>query len=236
MLLHAVMFKAGQPADGLFQQELLPQLQRAKETYDASRRGHPVTFIAFRQSPWHHYGVLGLEQTQVGVRTPYLDNELVQTVYKSPGPVANNEEGRLRLIREGNPALAKLRTDRGIGGLNSVFTRAALEFLFKAEYAYDMGMPQWIAQVDHMFAPFHLERIWLGRHKVFHFRVWYRDQLANYVREMLLDSRSLARPYVNPEAVRTIVSGHLKGNRNYTTEIHRLLTLELVHRVLLEAR
>jgi asparagine synthase (glutamine-hydrolysing) len=236
MLLHAVMFKAGQHAAGLFQQELLPQLQRAKETYDASRRGHPVTFIAFRQSPWHHYGVLGLEQTQVGVRTPYLDNELVQTVYKSPGPVANNEEGRLRLIREGNPALAQLRTDRGIGGLNSVLTRSFLEFLFKAEYAYDMGMPQWIAQVDHMFAPFHLERIWLGRHKIFHFRVWYRDQLANYVREMLLDSRALARPYVNPEAVRAIVNGHLKGNRNYTTEIHRLLTLELMHRVFLEMR
>jgi len=236
MLLHAVMFKAERPRTGLFHDELLPQIQRARETYDASRRGHPVTFIAFRQSPWHHYGVLGLEQTQVGVRTPYLDNELVQTVYKSPGPVAINEEGRLRLIREGNPALAKLRTDRGLGGLNSAFTHGFLEFLFKAEYAYDYGMPQWMAQVDHLFAPLHLERIWLGRHKIFHFRIWYRDQLANYVREMLLDSRSLARPYVNPEAVRTIVNGHLKGNRNYTTEIHRLLTLELVHRVFLETR
>jgi asparagine synthase (glutamine-hydrolysing) len=235
MLLHAVMFKAEPPRTGLFHDELIPQIQRAKETYDASRRGHPVTFIAFRQSPWHHYGVLGLEQTQLGVRTPYLDNELVQTVYQSPGPVAVNEEGRLRLIQEGNPALAKLRTDRGIGGLNSALTHGFLEFLFKAEYAYDYGMPQWIAQLDHLFAPFHLERLWLGRHKIFHFRVWYRDQLANYVREMLLDSRSLARPYVNPQAVRNIVAGHLKGNRNYTTEIHRLLTLELVHRVFLDA-
>jgi asparagine synthase (glutamine-hydrolysing) len=236
MLLHAVMFKAERPGIGLFHDELIPQIQRATETYDASRRGHPVTFIAFRQSPWHHYGVLGLEQTQVGVRTPYLDNELVQTVYKSPGPVAINEEGRLRLIREGNPALAKLRTDRGVGGRNSALTHGFLEFLFKAEYAYDYGMPQWIAQVDHLFALLHLERIWLGRHKIFHFRVWYRDQLANYVREMLLDSRSLARPYVNPEAVRTIVIGHVKGNRNYTTEIHRLLTLELMHRMFLETR
>jgi asparagine synthase (glutamine-hydrolysing) len=97
-------------------------------------------------------------------------------------------------------------------------------------------MPQWVAQVDHMFGPLHLERIWLGRHKVFHFRVWYRDQLAGYVREMLLDRRSLARPYVNREAVRTIVEGHLKGNRNYTTEIHRLMTLELMHRLFLDPR
>ncbi|PYT90441.1 MAG: hypothetical protein DMG36_20685 [Acidobacteria bacterium] len=236
MLLHAVMFKAVRPSNALFHHELLPQIQRAEETYNASRRGHPVTFIAFRQSPWHHYGVLGLEQTQVGVRTPYLDNELVETVYKSPGPVTINEEGRLRLIREGNPALANLRTDRGIGGLNSAFTRGFLEFLFKAEYAYDYGMPQWIAQVDHLLAPLHLERLWLGRHKIFHFRVWYRDQLADYVREMLLDSRSLGRSYANPKKVRAVVDGHLKGNRNYTTEIHRLLTLELVHRLFLETK
>ena len=55
-----------------------------------------------------------------------------------------------------------------------------------------MGMPQWVAQIDHLFGWLHLERIWLGRHKIFHFRVWYRDQLAKYVREILFDPRSLA--------------------------------------------
>jgi asparagine synthase (glutamine-hydrolysing) len=235
MLLHAVMFKAEEPAPGLFQADLQPQLRAAKETYDISQQVHPMTFVAFRQSPWHHFGVLGLEQTQLAVRSPYLDNDLVKTIYKAPGTIVANEEARLRLIRDGNPALAKLRTDRGIGGLNSVFTRGLLGFLFKAEYAYDYGMPQWVSQMDHLFAPFHLERIWLGRHKVFHFRVWYRDELANYVREILLDQRSLTRPYVNAESVRNIVNGHLKGNRNYTTEIHRLLTLELTHRLFLDA-
>jgi asparagine synthase (glutamine-hydrolysing) len=235
MLLHAVMFKAEEPVAGLFQNDLLPEIQRAKQTYDASRRGHPVTFIAFRQSPWHHYGVLGLEQTQVAVRTPYLDNELVRTIYKSPGPVAINEEGRIRLIREGNPALAQLRTDRGLGDQKNPVLHVLLEFLFKAEYAYDYGMPQWVAQVDHFFSPLHLERIWLGRHKLYHFRVWYRDRLREYVREMLLDKRSLARPYLKPNTVRAIVDGHLKGSRNYTTEIHRLLTLELTHRLFLDS-
>jgi hypothetical protein len=32
------------------------------------------------------------------------------------------------------------------------------------------------------------------------------------------------------------VKGHLKGERNYTTEIHKVLTLELVHRLFLDAR
>jgi asparagine synthase (glutamine-hydrolysing) len=235
ILLQAVMFKAEEPVAGLFQPEVSDHIRHAKETYYSARHVHPVTFVAFRQFPWHHYGVLGLEQTQVAIRTPYLDNDVVKTVYKAPDPVTVNEKARARLIREGNPALAELRSDRGIGGLNKGFTRASLEFLFKAEYAYDYGMPQWIAQIDHVFSPLHLERIWLGRHKVFHFRVWYRDKLADYVRAILLDSRALSRAYIEPKGVRAVVSGHTKGNRNYTTEIHRLLTLELTHRLLLDS-
>jgi len=53
---------------------------------------------------------------------------------------------------------------------------------------------------------------------------------------MLLDPRTLARPYLERKGVEAVVSGHLKGNRNYTTEIHRLLSLELLHRLFLDAR
>ena len=236
MLLHAVMFKATPPASGLFHPDVLPQIHSASETYYESQRVHPVTFIAFRQSPWHHFGVLGLEQTQVAIRSPYLDNDVVKMVYQAPGSVTANEKGRLRLVREGSPALSAIRTDRGVGGIQNIFARPLLEFLFKAEYAYDYGMPQWVARVDHLLAPLHLERLWLGRHKLFHFRVWYRDQLADYVRDILFDRRSLARPYVVPERVRTIVKQHLKGDHNYTTEIHRLIALELAHRLFLDAQ
>jgi asparagine synthase (glutamine-hydrolysing) len=235
IMLQAVMFKAEEPLAGLYQPEITIQLQVARETYHAAKRAHPVTFVAFRQSPWHHYGVLGLEQTQLAVRSPFLDNDFVKTIYEAPDEITINEQARVRLIRDGNPVLSNLRTDRGIGGLNKGLTRAFLEFFFKAEYAYDYGMPQWVAQADHMFSRLHLERIWLGRHKVFHFRVWYRDQLAQYVRDMLLDPKSLARPYIEPNRVRRVVEGHVKGNRNYTMEIHRLLSLELMHRLFLDA-
>lgn len=235
MLQHALMFKAVPPTPGVFHLDFLPQINAAVETYYDSQKVHPVTFVAFRQSPWHHFGVLGLEQTQVAVRTPYLDNAVVKTVYQAPGSVLDNENCRLRLVREGSPTLAAMRTDRGVGSRRHVLARGLLEFLFKAEYAYDYGMPQWLARIDHLFAPLQLERVWLGRHKPFHFRVWYRDQLADYVRDVLCDSRSLARPYLVPEMVRSIVNGHLKGDRNYTLEIQRLLTLELAHRLFLDS-
>jgi len=236
ILLQAVMFKAAEPAAGVFE-PLREQTCAGIETYNEARKVHPVSFVAFRQSPWHHYGVLGLEQTQVAIRSPYLDNDVVKTVYRAPGPdaIAANEKVRAQLIRDGNPALAKIRTDLGSRGFNSIFTHWLLEFFFKAEYAYDMGMPQWMARIDHLFAPFHLERIWLGRHKPFHFRVWYRDHLREYVRQILLDDRALARPYVSRAGVERVVNGHLRGDENHTDEIHRLLSLELAHRLFVES-
>jgi asparagine synthase (glutamine-hydrolysing) len=199
-----------------------------------------VTSAAFRQSPWYHYGVLALEQTQVGIRAPYLDNDFVRTVYRAPDSNPANTDVRLRLIRDGNPALARIRTDRGKGGNLGRFAtavrRAALEFTFKAEYAYDYGMPQWLARLDHFFSPFHFERLFLGRHKLFHFRVWYRDALSDYVRQTLLDPRTLSRPFLERRGVETVVKGHLKGDRNYTTEIHKLLTLEHLHRLFVDPK
>jgi asparagine synthase (glutamine-hydrolysing) len=203
------------------------------------RSQHPVTFAAFRQSPWYHHGVLALEQSQLTVHSPFLDNDFVRTVFRAPKDDPSLEDIRVRLIRDANPAMGRVSSDRGIGGnggrLSSFLAHALHEFTFKAEYAYDYGMPQVVARVDHWLSAFRLERLWLGRHKFLHFRVWYRDQLASYVRQMLLDPLSLSRAYVQKRPMEAIVEAHLKGQRNYTTEIHRLLTLELLHRNFLDA-
>jgi asparagine synthase (glutamine-hydrolysing) len=115
-------------------------------------------------------------------------------------------------------------------------TRRWLAFTFKAEYAYDHGMPQWLAQIDHALAAFRLERLFLGRHKFCHFRVWYRSSLADYIQDMLLDGRTLHRPYLDPKILAMMVRSHLRGERNYTTPIHTVLTLELLQRLFLDAK
>lgn len=236
VLRHSRMFKPLEPTAGLFRPEMLSYVGQARETYQALLRDNPVTFVAFRQSPWQHHGILSLEQTQLTVRSPFLDNEFVKAAYRAPQSVDGPPEVRQRLIVDANPALARIRSDRGVGsrGLLGVATRGLLEFTFKSEYAYDYGMPQCVAGIDHKFARLHLERLFLGRHKFAHFRVWYRDALAEYVREMLLDSRTLSRPYLDRKGVKATVQGHLKGHRNYTNEIHKLLTLELLHRLFLD--
>lgn len=239
ILQQAVMFKPARSAGRFVSLELLPYVRQAEETYRRIRQMHPVSFVAFRQSPWYHLGILSLEQTQLTVRSPYLDNDFVRTVFRAPRSEQTGSDVRLRLIADGNPALRRIPTDRGIGGesgLYSTFARKFLEFTFKAEYAYDYGMPQFAAKVDHMLAPLRIERLFLGRHKFSHYRVWYRDALSEYVRQMLLDSRTLSRPYLDRKAVEAVVRGHLGGSENNTTAIHKLLTLELIQRSFLDAR
>jgi asparagine synthase (glutamine-hydrolysing) len=233
-------FKPTTPAAGLFDAEFLAQIDLAKQTYSSILDGHAVSFACFRQAPWYQYGLLSLEQTQVSVRSPFLDNDLVQTAFRAPksemvkSDIFEDSDDCARLIAEGNPVLSELPTDRGLGGRRgwkTPLSRALLEFTFKAEYAYDYGMPQWLARMDHVLAWLHLERLFLGRHKFAHFRVWYRDKLSSYIQEMLLDPRTLSRPYIQQNTLETIVKRHVKGTHNYTTEIHRLLTLELQHRL-----
>jgi asparagine synthase (glutamine-hydrolysing) len=237
IIRRAVMFKPAMPRPGLFRPEFLPYVQQTWPVYEELRREHPVTFAAFRQSPWQHIGVLALENTQLGVRSPYLDNDFVRTAFRAPNLDFKNNDVRLRLIADGNPALGRLLTDRGIGrGASAFIFGGVLEFTFKAEYAYDYGMPQWLGRIDHLFSAFHFERLFLGRHKLFHFRVWYRDALSKYVQEMLLDPRTLSRPYLQRNGIEAMVRGHLKEGRNYTTDLHKVLTLELIHRLFIDPR
>lgn len=240
VLRRSVAFKPWEPTEGLFRQELLPYFDRARKTYVELLREHPVSFAVFHQAPWHHYGLLALEQTQLSLRSPYLDNDVVRTAFRAPDSALTNEEICLRLIADGNAPLRVIRTDRGLNGsrtnLSAAAHRAFLEFLFKAEYAYDSGMPQWVARFDHLLSRLRLERLFLGWHKFHHFRVWYRDALSGYVREMLLDPRTLSRPYLERRRVESLVQGHLRGDRNYTVELHKLLTLEIIHRLFIDSK
>ena len=241
MLRHAVMFKPVMPLDGLFQPDFLAYTHQATTTYGVIRRAHPVTFAAFRQSPWYHYGILALEQSQLSVRSPYLDNDFVRTVFRAPTTINGAASDlRLRLVHDGDPRLERIRTDQGLGGnsarLFAAASRSFLAFTVKAEYAYDYGMPQWLAKLDHRLSWFGIERLFLGRHKFLHFRMWYRGALSEYVRHMLLDPLTLSRPYIERKGLEAVVHGHIRGDRNYTTEIHKLLTLELLHRLFFDPR
>jgi asparagine synthase (glutamine-hydrolysing) len=102
------------------------------------------------------------------------------------------------------------------------------EFTAKAEYAYDYGMPQWLARADGIVKPLHLERLFLGRHKFYHFRIWYRDQLAQALKD---GGFSQALPSYREGVPAQLIREHTSGRFNRTLELHKLLTVQLIERL-----
>ena len=231
-------FRPTESARGLFRPQFLPYVQQAEDTYNEAIRGHTLSFAAFQQAPWNHSGILALEQTQLAMRSPYLDNDLVRTVFRAPQSALANNDVRLRLIRDGHSGLARFRTDRGFGGrpghVVAMASRAFHEFTFKAEYSCDYGLPGRAASVDRLLSALRLQQFFAGRHKFYHFALWYRGVLSAYIRDLLLDPRTLSRAYLERNGLESIVREHLNGVRNHTAAIHKVLTLELVHRLFLD--
>ena len=233
-----VAFKARPQSPRLFTPEALRLGAEAAQTYAAEAQGRRLSLIVQKQVPWHHHSRLAVEQSQVTMRSPYLDNDLVALAYQAPEGHECSKTPALRFVHECNPALGRIPTDRGLlYRPTPVLTRmhnAYQELTFRAEYAYDYGMPQWLARLDHHARAWAPERVFLGRHKFYHFRVWYRDSLGDYLKDMLLDPRSSARQHVRPGSLERLLKEHLAGTHNNTTDLHQALSIELIHRQLVE--
>ncbi|HCS46946.1 MAG TPA: hypothetical protein DIW61_01260 [Candidatus Aminicenantes bacterium] len=238
ILRASIAFKPENNFDGILEGDFHRLIKKASQVYYDELSASRLSFVAFKQVPWHHYSRLASELAQVTLRSPYLDNEIVNLAFQAPSGLGHRDDIQLRLIAEGNPGLGRIETDRGLLSkpipLFTWLRHQYQEFTFKAEYAYDYGMPHALAKLDRDLRIFHLERLFLGRHKYAHFRLWYRDQLSGYVKAILLDPRTRNRSFISGSHVEAMVSSHVNGTANYTLEIHALLTIELIHRLLIE--
>jgi asparagine synthase (glutamine-hydrolysing) len=239
VLRQMTMFRPHYYEQGVFNPEFAKTIEAAGSTYLAAMQGHPLTLASMQQTSWSYYGILSVELSQVEMRSPYVDNELMRVLYRAPAGVLRDNDLRVRLIREGNPELAKVRTDLGFAGRGGAIASLCSQQLhratMRAEYACEHASPRWLANLDRTVLGGQLERTFLGRHKFAHFSLWYRGELANYVRDMLLDNRTLSRGYVDRSHLEAAVRKHVNGEENITPTIHRLISLEYFHRLFIDA-
>ncbi|MGA6982299.1 MAG: asparagine synthase (glutamine-hydrolyzing) [Candidatus Sulfotelmatobacter sp.] len=65
---------------------------------------------------------------------------------------------------------------------------------------------------------------------------WMRDKSKAQFWGVLLEPRTLQRGYLKPAAVRSLIDEHVRGRRNRSGMLWRMLVLELWHRNFMEAR
>jgi asparagine synthase (glutamine-hydrolysing) len=202
----------------------------------ANDNEHPVTSAAFREIPWNLFGSLAAGRSQVSFRTPYLDNKIVALAYQAPGTLRASPLPAVNLVKDNAPSLYNIPTDMGemgkTRGLACPLRRFYSKATFKLDYLNNEGFPLWLSPLDPVFQGLASSLKIVGLHKYLHYRSWFRKELAGYVTGMLKDSRIRQSPFWNPDFLENMAKDHIRGRKNYVREIHAVLTVEAVERLL----
>jgi asparagine synthase (glutamine-hydrolysing) len=197
---------------------------------------HPVTFAAFKEIPWNMFGAVTACRSQVCLRSPYMDNELVALAYRAPLNLRNSSDSAVRFVRNNTKALGNIPTDMGYLGTASgwagAFNRIAAKATFKLDYYYCHGLPRALSALDPVFRPLAAGVRHFGTHRYLHYHNWFRKELAPYIEESLADARALQSPFWNKDFMERMAGEHISGRRNYTPEINAVLTLSAIERLL----
>jgi asparagine synthase (glutamine-hydrolysing) len=150
---------------------------------------------------------------------------------------ASNQPQR-EIIRECNASLSAIITDRGYRENTNQVVSTLLELfyyaLFKVDYTYVFALPHWLTKLDSVCMWLNGGRPLFGSSQKFEFyRIWFRRELTDYVKEILLDPQTAKRPYFDMKCLEMMVQTHTRGARNYMNEINKAMTLELTHRLLI---
>jgi asparagine synthase (glutamine-hydrolysing) len=232
-------FKTSPPLSSLFDPGFHAFVTQARDTLAAMDSGDPLSFAAFVEIPLHEYGRLAIEQSQLTFGTPYTDNELVALMYRGRQLDWSDDDIPAHVIAAEAPELLRIRTDRGHRQGQSRPARwlADLFFwrlLYKADWVFN-NEPSRYARPISLMRALHLDTVFMGRHIFSRYGRWLQAELAGYTKAVLLDGRTLTRPYLNGKALERMVLDHITGRRSHVVEINKALTIELVQRLLVEA-
>jgi asparagine synthase (glutamine-hydrolysing) len=227
-------------ADGVLESGLGAVVQRLPAFREMSSVAHPLTRMVVEEIPYHEYGRVAIEQSQISLRTPYMDNALVRLMFQAPDGVRAAGDLQERYVRDVAPELAVFPTNLGrfvasnrrLTGILYLGLRA----LFKIEYVYLYATPHWLTRLDRRFEGLHLERVLAGRQKWEGYRLWAKTHFSDFLRQTLLGSQASCAQYFSAGVIEKIVSRHLAGTHNYLSEINKILSLELIHASLLKSR
>lgn len=230
-------FKRSGPSDELLDPATAARVEAVVAEQHA-HTVHPVTHAAFQEVPWHLFGTLAAGRSQLSFRTPYMDNRVVELAYRAPAHLRRSHQHAVRLIHDSDAALGAVPTDRGVAwgadGLRARLHRLYCAVTFKLDYWHKEGLPDALGPFDALLSSLSPTGL-IGLHKFLAYRLWFRRELAPYAAQVIDDSRTRGLPFWKPGALDTIVADHVGGRRNRLRDIHALMTLEAVHRMLIDS-
>ena len=92
----------------------MPFLDEAQSIDDISREKHPpFSRVVAEEIVWYEFGRVSVEQSQVTLRTPYMDNELVKLMYRAVPRLRSTRDVQARYVRGRDRGLSDVPTNMG---------------------------------------------------------------------------------------------------------------------------
>jgi len=217
-----------------FLEPLLERRMRESADVTTGPEWNPLSFALFRQMPLHGYGRYAIERSQVEMRAPFLASDVVNWLYRGPAAVRASA-GAYRTVIGRRPELLAIPTDGGRLGTGPEFLktlrRPYRRVVAKAEYLTSHGAPHWMAMLSASLPSPLLETRFLGRDKFQHFRLWFRRELAGFLRDTLsADASGDLGAWFDMRRVGVMVAKHVAGRANFTDELDKVLTVAVAEK------
>jgi asparagine synthase (glutamine-hydrolysing) len=213
-----------------------------RETLLSMQINHPFSFLLFKEIPWWWNGFVIAESSQIAVRSPFLDNNLVELLYQAPQKQTkkSGELYQLSMIGKNNPSLVSLPSTSHGGSkpfsfltMNAFHIVGLVDKLVTSEKC-PYNLTDKIGRVDAILSKVKLNKIYSGYSYFRRYRCWYRDELSGFITDTLLSGKTLSRPYWVGNVLKRIVADHTSGRRVFYREIRKVLQIEMIHRVFID--
>jgi asparagine synthase (glutamine-hydrolysing) len=241
VLKHVLGFQDRPPYEQLIHGDYRHFLTEARETCRSLYKDNEFSFFLYSELPWWWNGIIAVESSQVNVRSPFLDNDIVKLIYQAP--VINKNAGeqiQLKLIARNSPTLLKIPSTSAHREGASYIRRKAMKYLIIADKLYvrerlPYGLTHKVAKIDRFLGPLHIERWVVGLLTFRRNRTWFRDQLSQYLLDTLLCPTTYNRPFWDKASLDKFLKDHIAGKGTYLREIRKALQLELLCRVFVDS-
>jgi asparagine synthase (glutamine-hydrolysing) len=209
-------------------------VEAVSRQWKREQEANRAVFAIFKEIPWKLTAVSRLAESQLSLRSPFLDNEVLKLACQHPILVGSDSQVAVSFVSRECPQLLSIQTDRGEAGPGGSFRQSLRHVMyavdFKLDYLLTEGTPDFIPAFSDVLSA---DYILPWRHKFLEYRRWFRGPLSSYVHDLLGGSNTFVCGLVGRKTIERVVRDNASGVRNELVEITALMTLELAARSLL---
>jgi asparagine synthase (glutamine-hydrolysing) len=202
----------------------------AMKNYSKAAKYDPINQIVREEIPYVFSSSQAQEQAALTIRTPFLDNRLVEIMLRAP-VLSDTAILQKQIIDKYAPSFGNIPTNRG-EFIKTNYLRKMIKAKYKTFSLFD-DVYNW-ERLPHVALPvckvgdlLGISNYFNGKAEYRHFRLWFLEEMKSFTKNILLDPATLKRQWYDANFIGKMARNHYAGIMNFTYEIDKIVSFEL---------